>query len=143
MVIIRVRLFIAFLVESFCLYPEMIKRPEDIFRKHGGQLRMSEATLRNTSFLEADLRRADLSGTNLSRTSLAYANLEEADYRSIQMMSVPEYTKLHDEYFQKVVRYLSNIAGESRHKLLYHRVEVYVIYMYTSSTINRKEVIYE
>ena len=42
---------------------------------------MSEATLRNTSFLEADLRRADLSGTNLSRTSLAYANLEEADLR--------------------------------------------------------------
>jgi RNA polymerase sigma-70 factor (ECF subfamily) len=29
------------------------------------------------------------------------------------MMSVPEYTKLHDEYFQKVVRYLSNIAGEN------------------------------
>ena len=28
------------------------------------------------------------------------------------MMSVPEYTKLHDEYFQKIVRYLSNIAGE-------------------------------
>jgi predicted transcriptional regulator of viral defense system len=30
-------------METFCLEPEMKERPEEIFRKHGGQLRMSEA----------------------------------------------------------------------------------------------------
>lgn len=30
-------------MESFCLDPKMKERPEKIFRKHGGQLRMSEA----------------------------------------------------------------------------------------------------
>jgi predicted transcriptional regulator of viral defense system len=30
-------------VETFCLEPKMKERPEEIFRKHGGRLRMSEA----------------------------------------------------------------------------------------------------
>lgn len=30
-------------MEAFCLFSKMKERPEDIFRKHGGQLRMSEA----------------------------------------------------------------------------------------------------
>jgi len=30
-------------MRTFCLEPKMKKRPEEIFRKHGGQLRMSEA----------------------------------------------------------------------------------------------------
>ena len=30
-------------MRTFCLYPKMKKHPVEIFRKHGGQLRMSEA----------------------------------------------------------------------------------------------------